>query len=91
MRIQKRLAHRGRLDARVQWEIDEAIRNIALRSECSVALVENTLLGDALGISLEERYDEDDKRTISKQARRIKSADKRNKRSAKVIQLRRRA
>jgi hypothetical protein len=55
MRFQKPLKDRERLYSGVHPKIKEAVKDIALRFDCSMSFVCNTILGEELNIKLEER------------------------------------
>ncbi len=57
MRFQKPIKNRKKLYSGVDPRIDREIEGLARIYDCSKSFVTNTLLGNVLGIKLEERYD----------------------------------
>jgi hypothetical protein len=67
---------RQSLSGYVEQNIKYRIRSVAVKADCSMRLVINTLLADALGITAEDKYYEEPKATPVK---RNKTQGKRNR------------
>lgn len=80
MRISQVNLDREKLYSNVEDKIKAKLQSIAARSDCAVNMVTNTILADALGISLEDRYDIESKfySKVSGKARKRTKGSRRN-------------
>ena len=58
MRFQARDPRREKLAAGVKHQIKNKIRSLALRHDCSMSFVTNTLLAQVLNVPIHEAYNE---------------------------------